>query len=337
MAKRTIPGQTSLFGEPEPPRPRGITPADVPDTLRAVAARLPRSLLHLGTSSWSFPGWVDLVYGESATTAKLARGGLCAYAQHPLLGAAGIDRTYYAPLTAEDFAVYAEAVPDDFRFLVKAPAAITDSVIRDGRGGPLEPNPTWLDADAALEQVVRPYAEGLGDKGGVLLFQLPPQGRGVTSRPEAFRERLARFFDALPPDVTYAVELRDRALFQPEHFELLRDLGVRHGYSVHPNVPSIPEQRDLDVTPLDGPRIARWMLQPGLNYEQARDRYSPFDALVDPDPLRRGHFADLCRESLAAGQRTILIANNKAEGSAPLTLFRIAEWIVERLDSGGAG
>jgi hypothetical protein len=110
---------------------------------------------------------------------------------------------------------------------------------------------------------------------------------------------------------------------------------VRHGYSVHPNVPSIPEQRALDANPLDGPRIARWMLQPGLGYEQARDRYSPFDALVDPDPLRRGHFADLCHESLAAGQRTILIANNKAEGSAPLTLFRLAEWIVERLDAAG--
>jgi uncharacterized protein YecE (DUF72 family) len=34
------------------------------------------------------------------TTRRLARTGLRAYAQHPLLRSVGIDRTYYAPIQA---------------------------------------------------------------------------------------------------------------------------------------------------------------------------------------------------------------------------------------------
>jgi hypothetical protein len=35
----------------------------------------------------------------------------------------------------------------------------------------------------------------------------------------------------------------------------------------------------------------------------------------------------LCAETLASGQAAYVIANNKAEGSAPLTVFKLAEAI----------
>lgn len=70
--------------------------------------------MRLGTSSWSFPGWAGIVYDHSVSTATLARRGLAAYARHPLLRTVGVDRTYYGPITAEDFAAYAAAVPDEF-------------------------------------------------------------------------------------------------------------------------------------------------------------------------------------------------------------------------------
>ena len=41
--------------------------------------------LRLGTSSWSFPGWAGLVYERTYSQSVLARHGLHAYAQHPLL------------------------------------------------------------------------------------------------------------------------------------------------------------------------------------------------------------------------------------------------------------
>jgi len=50
---------------------------------------------------------------------------------------------------------------------------------------------------------------------------------------------------------------------------------------------------------------------------------------VDEDPDTRTAFANLCLEQIASGGTIIVTANNKAEGSAPETLFRLAGMIVE--------
>jgi hypothetical protein len=114
------PGQLSLFDDAD-----GVDPAACEDAIRAIGRVLPAGI-HLGTSSWSFPGWTGLVYAprgkKPASEQVLARHGLAAYAQHPLFRTVSLDRTFYAPLTAEEFARYAAQVPDTFRFVVKAPA-----------------------------------------------------------------------------------------------------------------------------------------------------------------------------------------------------------------------
>src|SRR5262245_5048315 len=108
--------QLDLFQPPAAePKAQVVGAAAVSPELVAVAQRLPQNI-YLGTSSWAFPGWYGLVYDRTASESQLARHGLAAYAQHPLLRAVGIDRTYYAPLPAADFAAYAAVVPDDFRF-----------------------------------------------------------------------------------------------------------------------------------------------------------------------------------------------------------------------------
>ena len=61
-----------------------------------VAKRLPKNL-HMGTSSLSFPGWAGIVYAEQYRVPVLARYGLRAYAQHPLLNALNVDSTFYKP------------------------------------------------------------------------------------------------------------------------------------------------------------------------------------------------------------------------------------------------
>src|SRR5512143_109764 len=90
--------QLELFGAATRPPPR-VGPAAVSDAARTLAARLPADV-RLGTSSWSFPGWRGIVWDRDASPALLAREGLAAYARHPLLRTVGLDRTYYAPMTA---------------------------------------------------------------------------------------------------------------------------------------------------------------------------------------------------------------------------------------------
>ena len=328
MSRRRPDGQLSLFGPEQVPASRRVQPADVSDAYRAAGDALPERI-RLGTSSWSFPGWAGLVYDREAKPAHLARHGLAAYAEHPLLGAVGIDRTYYAPISSDAFAEYAAAVPAEFRFLVKAASLCTDPHVRDERGRPTEPNPTFLDVEFTANEVVAPLIEGLGRKAGALVFQFPPLGREVTDRPEAFAERLTVFLASMSDEVPIVVELRDRELVGPAYREALTVSGARHCYAAHPRMPSIAEQRRIADAGQAGPLVARWMLHAGLGYAAARERYEPFDRIVDEDVDTRRALADLCADAYADGRQVIVTANNKAEGSAPETIFRLAGLIIE--------
>jgi hypothetical protein len=69
------------------------------------------------------------------------------------------------------------------------------------------------------------------------------------------------------------------------------------------------------------------MLQEGFAYEDAKDRYAPFHALVDPDPVTR---AAIARLVAAHDGESIVILNNKAEGSAPRSVFALAEAVARQ-------
>jgi hypothetical protein len=55
-----------------------------------------------------------------------------------------------------------------------------------------------------------------------------------------------------------------------------------------------------------------------------KDRYSPFNKIVDPDRATLQSTAGLVASALAKGRAAHVIVNNKAEGSAPLTVRRLA-------------
>jgi uncharacterized protein YecE (DUF72 family) len=318
--------QLGLFPDepaPEPASPVGA--ASVPPALRDTAHRIPTTV-RLGTSSWSFPGWDGIVYDRPASQSTLARHGLEAYARHPLLRAVGIDRTYYGPLKTEDFARYAEAVPSDFRFLVKANRLLTSPTKPEGFGV-RDVNPYFLDPLYAVHEVVGPMWEGLGRNAGPLLFQFSPVHPNVVGGRGPFFERLHRFLDALPEGPLYAVELRTPALLTSEYAELLDAVGAAHCYNVHPAM--APLERQLEVlSPFYQPAlVVRWMLHAGLRYEVARDRYEPFDRIVDEDLPSRERIAMTVLDATVAERDAFVIVNNKAEGSSPLSVFRLAERI----------
>ena len=324
--------QSPLFDATAAPRPErgGIAPAPLDDDWRSVAAALPAGI-HLGTSSWSFPGWAGLVYARDAAESSLARDGLRAYATHPLLNCVGIDRTFYAPLSTADFARYASQVPPGFRFLVKAPAMLTDAVLRSAGGQSAGPNPAFLDPALAIDQFVAPCLDGLGCNAGPLVFQFPPLPREVLGAGPAFVARLQAFLRELrrgsDGTTVLAVEFRDAALVTPRMVAMLSETGVRYCLGLHARMPELARQARAAAANGPGPLVVRWSLARGIAYAAAKARYFPFSRLVDEDRATRAGLARLAVESIRAGQPVTVIANNKAEGSAPLTLLELAREI----------
>lgn len=335
--------QSSLFDDlPDAPPPASAAAVEptIPAAAegaqwRDLAQQLPAGL-RMGTSSWSFPGWQGLIYGAQATESALSRAGLVAYGQHPLLRSVSLDRTFYAPIDEAEYARHAAQVPDDFRFVVKGPAAVTDAVLR-GRGGvPVKRNPQFLDAAAAIDTFIAPCRAGLGGKAGPLVFQFSPLPPALLDDPVGLVEQLARFLQALPPlplaeaatQPFYAVEFRDAQAITPRMMRMLAEAGVRYCVAIHARMPPVERQLRAVAATGDGPLVVRWNLHAGQAYEAARARYFPFNKLVDEDVPTREALADAARQGDETGQLTWVIANNKAEGSAPLTLLRIAQRIV---------
>jgi uncharacterized protein YecE (DUF72 family) len=289
--------------------------------------------LHLGTSSWHFPGWRGLVWQGEHADGVLSRRGLAAYAQHPLLRCVSLDRAFYRPMPAATYAALAQQTGADFRFVVKAAAAVSDALLREpGTGRALQPNPRFLDPAAALDLCLQPAAAGLGSRLGVLVFQLSPlPARWLQDLP-ALHARLAALFDAvlpaLPEGSIAALELRDPELLTPALAALLKAHGARYCLGLHDRMPAAASQLPMLRAMWPGDLVCRWNLQRGQRYAQARDAWAPFDRLQAPDEATRATLAQVLRATLEAGHRAFVTINNKAEGSGPLSVRALAEALV---------
>jgi uncharacterized protein YecE (DUF72 family) len=303
------------------------------DALSALALELPAGL-HLGTSSWTFPGWRDLVWRDSYSESQLARRGLPAYARHPLLRTVSLDRAFYRPLTTTQYAQLAAQVPDGFRFIVKAPSLVSDALVRGPEGRGLQTNDAFLDPALALSEFVQPAIDGLGARLGALVIQISPLPARWLAPPEAFFDRLDSLLRALPrpaervAGAVLAVEVRDATLLQPRLAEVLRAHGATYCLGLHARLPPIEAQLPMLRALWPGPLVCRWNLHRkhgAHGYESAKADYAPFDRLIDEDLETRQVLARVIAGTTRAGHAAYVSINNKAEGSAPLSVLRLAE------------
>ena len=290
----------------------------------ALAARLPPEV-RFGASSWNYPGWKGLVYqrdyeGRGASARMLEE-----YARFPLFRTVGIDSSFYAPPTEAVLASYAEHLPPGFPCVSKVWNQLTVHTFSKAqdkaRAGQV--NPDFLNPDLFLEAVYEPYQRHFADHAGPFVFEFQTIGRGSGVTAERFAARLDEFFSALPREGTYAVELRNEEFLTPMYFAVLREHGVAHVFNSWTRMPPIGDQLDLPGA-VSGPfLVARALLRPGRSYDEAVDAFAPYDRILEPSaPLRR----DLVRLIETAVHTRIpayLLVNNRAEGSAPLTVAEV--------------
>ncbi|MFC5771461.1 DUF72 domain-containing protein [Thauera sinica] len=297
-----------------------------------LAAALP-ARLRFGTSSWNYPGWAGIVWKRDYPDAALSRHGLAAYAQYPLFRTVGLDRSFYRPLSAAQFAAYAAQVPADFRFVVKAPNKVTDALLRDESGRGRQPNADFLAPGPAMRDFVEPALAGLREKLGALVFQISPLPPVWLGRMPELIARLHVMLSAISdlraaaPDGVVAVEVRDPQWLMPAFTQALRDSGATYCMSLHAKMPRIAEQLPVLRALWPGPLVCRWNLNPlhgAFGYEKARRQYAPYDRLVDPDLETRAELARVIAGTVGAGRNAFVTLSNKSEGCAPLSVVELA-------------
>jgi len=343
--KPAAPPAPEESSRPEPARRAKVRPQPPSPEHVALAQRLPAHL-RLGASSWNFPGWEGLVWDSDYAEAVLSKHGLAAYAQHPLFRTVSLDRAFYRPLSSIQYAAYAAQVPDDFRFVVKAPSVVADALVRGESGRGLQPNPLFLDPQTAAREFVQPALDGLGHKLGALVFQLSPLPQQLLRQMPEVLARLAAMLQALPalapqaPDGVIAVEVRDAAFLSPALAEVLREAHATYCLGLHAKLPPIEAQLPMLRALWPGPLVCRWNLHRrhgAYGYEDAKKLYSPFDKLVDPDPHTRAVLARVMAGTAGAGQNVYVTIGNKAEGSSPLTVAALADEVLSAIKAAPAG
>lgn len=122
------------------------------------------------------------------------------------------------------------------------------------------------------------------------------------------RRCAGRFLLALPKlsgPAFYAVEVRDPELLTHGYLAALCAGGATHCVAIHARMAQAAEQarfwRDAGRLPL----VIRWSLHSGLKYQDAKERYAPFNALVDADLEGRAQIAALALEATRAHKRRL--------------------------------
>lgn len=296
----------------------------------ALAARIPGGV-RFGTSTWNYPGWRGLVYhrdyhGKGASARMLEE-----YAAFPLFRTVGIDSSFYAPPTEETLRGWAEHLPPGFPCVSKVWDQITvqthSKARNPDRAG--EANPDFLNPDVFLEAVYEPYQRYFAGHAGPFVFEFQTIPRRSGIGPEQFADRLDAFFSALPREGQYAVEVRNEEFLTPMYFAVLREHGVAHVFNSWTRMPAIGDQLDLPGS-VTGPFIvARALLRPGRSYDEAVDAFAPYDRIQDPNPELRLDLARLVDTAVRTRIPAYLLVNNRAEGSAPLTIAEVARLLPE--------
>ncbi len=314
--------QLSLFAAPDPMR-------EVYAQAAAIAERIPGSV-HLGTSSWNYPGWRGAVYAEARSEAALARDGLREYARHPLLRTVGIDRTFYAPVPGEDFERYATQLPSGFRCCIKAPASVTSAVmLGSDRAGAPRINPDFLSYERYMRDLGGRLLEHFAEHTGPVMFEVPRVSRELTARSEDFARGLDALLAAAPPSIAHAVELREGSLFTPRYVKALRARGASHVYNWWTAMPTLSAQARA-VPPEEMPHmIVRVVIPPGSRYDDRKRAFAPFDRVQEPSQEMRAEVVDLVRRAARAGIPSWVLVNNKAEGSSPGTVLALARMLAD--------
>ena len=241
--------------------------------------------IRTGIGGWTFEPWRGSFYPDD-----LRQADELAYAASRL-DTIEINGTYYRMQTPATFAKWRQAVPEGFRFSVKA---LRYAVMKKA----------LAEAGEAVERFVGSGLSELGDALGPVLWQMLPTRRFNPDDMAAFMALLPRAVDGLK--LRHAIEVRHESFACADFVALTRRHGVAIVVADHADHPMIADVtadfvylrlmrgRDDIATAYDAAGLDRWA---GIMRDLAAGRDPGLPLLGEPAPkVERDVFAYIIHE-----------------------------------------
>lgn len=328
----------------------------IPTSSSATTSRFQFRRLHpkifIGTASDRYAGWIGQIYtgqnyegritkrskkiaGKSFKEETLPIESVKEYFQHfPVLE---IDYTFYSPLLdkdgqpAKNFHVlknYAQYINANDRVILKIPQMVSAQKIR--YGSKYVKNETYLNPDIFFKRFYEPANDILGDSLAGMIFEQEYQLNKERKPTQEMAEELDQFYQSIPKDSRYHIELRTGAYLYGPVLQVLEKHGIGQVLSHWTWLPRLKNQLDRaegKVFNSGNQRIVRLMTPHGMRYEKAYTRAYPFDKLVDGMLQQKmvQDTVDIMRNAVDENIETNILINNRSGGNAPLIAERIAQ------------
>jgi uncharacterized protein YecE (DUF72 family) len=331
---------------------------DPKDDIKKFLFRHIHPQLKMGTASDRYAGWLGQIYSPERYQGRITQRtkvvgehnfteeilpveSVAEYFEHfPVLE---IDFTFYRLLKDQNgkptqnyqfLRAYKQHLRAGDALLLKVPQVVTARKLR--RGNQYQDNPAYLNTEVLIRQFYDPALELLGPSLAGFIFEqeyLTKQDRpSVTNMAAA----LDRFFQAIPRDDRYHLELRTDLYLREPIFEVLEKYGVGQVLSHWTWLPPMRKQ----LTKGGGrffnagkQSVIRLLTPLGMRYDESYIRAYPFDKLVQGmlQPEMILETVDLMEQSVNQGVLVNVIINNRAGGNAPLLAQLIAGKFLQRV------
>lgn len=296
-------------------------PDELPKTLRPY--------LKIGTCSWKYPSWKGLVYDRDK--AYRPDDFLADYAR--VFDTVEVDQWFWSLFPrsvrlpeARTVKLYARSVPENFKFTVKAPNALTLTHFysKQPAGSAAvagKPNGHFLSVEllARFLETLEP----LGKKLGPVMFQFEYLNRNKMPSLQAFVERFGDFAERAPKGFQYAIEIRNPNYLLPPFFAFLKERGLGFVYLDGYYMPPIGRVFEQSNPHTAAFQVVR--LHGGDRAEIEKETGEVWDRVVAPKPEGLKATAAIVRRNARRKVLTYLNLNNHYEGSAPLSARRLLD------------
>lgn len=166
---------------------------------------------YVGCSGFVYPGWKGKFY-----PAELARSKWLAH-YSTKFNTVELNGTFYRFPVAKNLKAFYTATPADFRFSVKANKVITHSL-------------KMKNAAEKVDEFVKIAEEGLEDKLGCILFQLPPSFKYS-------EENLENIINTVPLKPSTVIEFRDPSWWTGDVYDTLEKNNLTFCNNDYPGMP----------------------------------------------------------------------------------------------------